>query len=121
MAQTQGVSKDHLVYIPEESIGLNEIITRAASMVCGLPYWNVSVRLEEDHDPTQIAGLVRLTVGNMKLMMPFLTAHRDALFRGLPLTKNMKPLADEEEEAEFSHGYRRPFFPLLCRCFLSFN
>ena len=68
-------------------------------MVCGLPYWNVSVRLEEDHDPTQIAGLVRLTVGNMKLMMPFLTAHRDALFRGLPLTKNMKPLADEEEEA----------------------
>lgn len=98
IARAQGTSKDHMVYVPDASIGLQESITRAASMVCALPYWNLSVVLPGELDSAEIAGLVRVTTSNMRLILPFLTAHRDALFRGLPLTKTMTPLPEDEEE-----------------------
>lgn len=101
-ALAQGTSKDHLVYVPDGGIGLQETIGRAASMVCALPYWNVSVVLPGELDSAEIAGLVRVTTANMRTYLPFMTAHRDAMAKGQPISKNLKPQPEEEEEETLS-------------------
>ena len=102
MALAQGTSKDHLVYVPHESLSLEESMGRASSLVCALPHWNVSVRLGGELQAPELEGLVRKTTEKMSLLQPFFTAHRDAFHRGLPLTAKMKPKEDEGQDETMS-------------------
>ena len=75
-------------------------MARGVGLVLALPLWNVSVRMDGALCQTELIGLAKVSCEKMMLQQPFLSAHLDALIRGLPLTRSMKPKDDEGEEDE---------------------
>ena len=74
-----------------------------------MPMWNVSVRLDGTLDKAELNGLAKVSCEKVTTQMPFLSAHTDALQRGLPIQRTMKPKTEdpaEEEDAQTQEEIR---------------
>ena len=93
-------SKPHLVYVPGEGLCTETVIGRGVALIMALPNWNVSVRLQGDHTEAELAGFARVACESVAKMLPFQSAHLEALQRGLTVTRVMRPKEDIGEDVE---------------------
>lgn len=89
-----------MVFMPFHGHSLEVVVERGVGLIMALSLWNVSVWRDGELNKTEVAGLVRVGIEKVTCRMAHLTAHLEALIRGLPITLKMKPKEDAAEEEE---------------------
>ena len=98
LTQPPQTCKEHLVFLPHTSLEMEEILERAVALMFTLKNWNASIRLGGELSGPELEGEVRVSAD--KLQMPFTTTQRDALIRGVPMVKGLRPKTEEQEDQD---------------------
>ena len=91
-------TQPHLLYLPHPGHDKGKLVERAVGLLYSLPAWNVSVRIDGALANQDVEAQVRASTETIKNRQPFLSAQCHALKTGLPVTKKMKPMDEQEDD-----------------------
>ena len=93
----------HLLYLPAQTMSMDEAMSRGTGLMLFLKSTNVSMRYTGDDAEGAIAAAVRRHVEAWKLELPLLSGYMDAINRGMAITKkglNLATAANADDPEE---------------------